>query len=238
VKKHQGAKPSTEILQVKHTPPLGYAFLTPFYDLAIALLTREKYWRRLLVNLVDPAVDDFIVDVGSGTGSLAIAVHNRLTSCWYYGVDPDADAVRRARKKAKRHGSSAKFEVGYLNSEEFQDNYRPKKIVSSLVLHQVPLTEKKRILTSMLESLRPGGKVFIADYGLQGSRLSKFLFRATVQALDGVQDTQSNADGVIPELMIEAGFSDVSEQFRIPTLTGVISIYSGVKASTLNAEPS
>ena len=53
------------------------------------------------------------------------------------------------------------------------------------------------------------------------------LFRLTVQSLDGVSDTQPNADGVLPQLMREAGLT-VDTTRVIPTLTGSISIFRAV----------
>ena len=32
------------------TPPLGKSWLTPFYDRAIAVFTRERRWRRAIVE--------------------------------------------------------------------------------------------------------------------------------------------------------------------------------------------
>ena len=54
------------------TPALGYGFLTPVYDLAVGLLTRERRWRSDLVRLIDPQPGDRILDVGCGTGSLLV----------------------------------------------------------------------------------------------------------------------------------------------------------------------
>ena len=53
----------------------------------------------------------------------------------------------------------------------------------------------------------------------------RVLFRASVQALDGVHDTQPNADGALPRLMCEAGFSTVVEVKQVRTATGSISIW-------------
>ena len=64
----------------------------------------------------------------------------------------------------------------------------------------------------------------IADYGLQRTALMRRLFRATVQILDGVKSTQPNADGVLSELIKEAGFAGVREERVIPTATGSISL--------------
>ena len=214
-----------------YTPPLGHKALTPLYDVAIAVLTRERSWRSALVKLMSPAAQDVIVDVGSGTGSLAKRILSKEPACSYLGIDPDTDALTRARRKLSRQSTQAKFIQGFLNIEQFEGRKTTTKIVSSLVLHQVPLEEKSRILSIMQSVLIPGGSVYIADYGLQSSRFSKTLFRLTVQSLDGTANTQANADGLLPELMKAAGFVDVIEDHRIPTLTGVISIYKGIKPS-------
>ncbi|GJL94921.1 MAG: hypothetical protein DHS20C05_13260 [Hyphococcus sp.] len=211
-----------------HTPPLGHKALTPLYDLAIAALTRESVWRRAFVLAIAPKAGEKVVDIGSGTGSLAIAVHNASPKTTYIGVDPDEDAVERARAKVKRPGAAAKFEIGYFSSDADYLKPAPDKIISSLVLHQVPLAEKQRIVEAIYKSLKPGGSVHIADYGLQKGLL-RFLFRITVQALDGVKDTQPSADGIILELLDEAGFSNVEEAMRIPTVTGTISLYRACK---------
>ena len=74
--------------------------------------------------------------------------------------------------------------------------------------------------------------MFIADYGEQSSVLMRALFRLMVQSVDGKEDTQPNADGVLISLMLDAGFVDVVEVTRLPTPTGSISIYSANKAAS------
>ena len=95
---------------------------------------------------------------------------------------------------------------------------------SSLVLHQCPLATKHAIAAAMHAVLAPGGTLAIADYGEQRSRLMRALFRQ-VQRLDGFENTQPNADGIVPVLLAGAGFLDVVEQETLPTLTGSISLY-------------
>lgn len=81
----------------------------------------------------------------------------------------------------------------------------------------------------------PGGELHLADYGLQSGRLMRMLFRATVQRLDGVADTQPNADGVLPALMREAGLRLERERI-IATPTGSISIFLGLRGGDDNEE--
>lgn len=207
----------------QHTPPLGHRALTPLYDFAIASLTREKTWRKALVAAISPQPDDRILDIGSGTGSLARAIHQTCPGARYVGIDPDEEAVKRAINKTAKLNGDIQFRCGYFSAEEDYYADPPTIIVSSLVLHQVPHAEKQRILSEAKRALSPDGALLIADYGLQ-SGLMRVLFRITVQALDGVQNTQENADGAIPKLLGDAGFFPVQEIEKLDTVTGSISI--------------
>ena len=218
-----------------HTPPLGFAALTPFYDRAIAGLTREAVWRPRLVSHINPKRGETILDIGSGTGSLAIAVTAAEPGCMVRGIDPDGAAVATAREKAVLAGSAASFETGGFSGRPSGDGERPDKIVCSLVLHQVPLAEKRRLLASMLDWLRPGGELFIADYGFQPGFAMRLAFRLTVQLLDGRTDTQTNADGVLPALIEQAGFRTPVTLDAFDTATGRIEIIRAEKPVVMEA---
>ena len=82
----------------------------------------------------------------------------------------------------------------------------------------------------MYAVLKPGGKLVIADFGQQRTLLMRAAFRI-VQLADGKQDTQPNADGIIPVLMQETGFIEVREVHVVATIAGSISIYTALKTS-------
>jgi len=210
-----------------YTPALGLRALTPLYDTAIALLTRESIWRSALVRTASLKTSEKILDVGCGTGTLAVLLAKQVPGAEVSGIDPDSDVLRQARAKARQYGVSVGFNEGFLN-KAFLESHGPFDIItSSLVFHQVPLDGKAEILSMIRAGLKPGGRICIADYGLQRTPLMRFLFRRTVQTLDGVADTQPNAEGVLPILIRRAGFADVEEVEVIPTPTGSISIYLG-----------
>lgn len=209
------------------TPALGHAALTPLYDAAIALMTRERAWRGAFVAQIAPKSGDVIVDVGCGTGTLALMLKRLAPGARVVGLDPDAEVLARARAKAARAGFDVCFEQGLAHDAARFADLGVTKIVSGLVFHQTPIAEKRAGLAAMRAALARQGEVHIADYGLQRTPLMRALFRQ-IQHLDGYANTTPNARGVLPSLMTEAGFADVREIRFIPTPTGSISFYVAV----------
>ncbi|NUW46651.1 class I SAM-dependent methyltransferase [Nonomuraea rhodomycinica] len=206
------------------TPALGRFAPTRFYDHVIAL-TRERLWRALAAMHVAPRPDDVIVDVGCGTGSLALLLARVEPRARIVGVDPDPEVLAAARRKADAAGAVVRWQAGM--GDELVESLGAESadtVVSSLVLHQCPVPVKRAVLASMAAVLRPGGKLVIADYGWQRTPLMRLAF-GIVQLADGKQDTQPNADGALPGLISAAGFRDVREAEVVPTATGSISVY-------------
>lgn len=209
-------------------PAAGRAELTGLYDYAIALLTRERRWRTALLRLAAPRAGETILDVGCGTGSFAIMLKRACTDARVIGVDPDSAVLTIAGAKAAKAGAAIEWLQAMGDELTEAGIETADKVTSSLVLHQCPLPMKRAILVAMFRTLRPGGSIFVADYGEQRSRLMRLLFKQ-IQRLDGFENTQPNADGVLPRLFSEAGFSRVVEHEVIRTITGSISIYSACK---------
>ncbi|MFD7258295.1 class I SAM-dependent methyltransferase [Streptomyces sp. NPDC059874] len=206
------------------TPALGRFAPTRFYDFVLSL-TRERLWRGLLAMHVAPRPGDVILDVGCGTGSTTLLLERIEPRARVVGVDPDRDVLEIARRKAAVTGAAVEWREGMgdaLAETVAADSVNT--VVSSLVLHQCPLAVKRAILGSMFAALRPGGRLVIADYGRQRTRSMRLAFRL-VQWADGKEDTQPNADGVLPRLMVDAGFDEVREAEVVSTVTGSISVY-------------
>lgn len=210
------------------TPALGHAALSGLYDPAIALLTRERAWRARLLDQVDPEAGETIIDLGCGTGSFAVSLARRAPDARIIGLDPDGDILSRAAVKAEAARRPIRFVQGFardvasLLGEGVAD-----KVVSSLVFHQLPMEEKRLGLAASWRALKSGGTLHIADYGRQTGAM-RTLFRI-VQSLDGYENTQPNADGVLPALIAGAGFVGVRELHVLPTLTGSITFYRAAR---------
>jgi ubiquinone/menaquinone biosynthesis C-methylase UbiE len=211
------------------TPALGRFAPVRFYD-AVAALLRERLWRSLVVGHVGPRPDEVVVDVGCGTGSLALRLRHVQPTARIVGVDPDPDVLAVARRKTDAADVAPEWRVGMGDAlEEVVGAGSAGAVVSSLVLHQCPMAMKRAVLASMHAVLAPGGRLVIADYGRQRTRAMRLAFRV-VQLADGAENTQPNADGVLPELMAAAGFRDVREVEVVNTITGSISVYVARRA--------
>src|SRR3546814_13027461 len=86
-------------------PALGKSGSLDRYDAAIALMTREKRWRSDLLKLVAPQPGDRIVDIGCGTGTLAIALAGGEPESEIFAVDPDPAVLEIARRKGRTDGA-------------------------------------------------------------------------------------------------------------------------------------
>ena len=204
----------------KYTPALAFRSLTPLYDAAIGMFTRESRWREALVAAIDLKSGERLLDVGCGTGSLLVRLHAAQPAAHLVGLGPDPSVLQRAKRKLRGLSPSPALYLSFLTREFAAERGPFDVITSSLVFHQVALAQKTDLLVGIRDALRPHGRLLIADYGLQTTRAMRAMFRLTVQALDGVADTQPNADGILPALIERAEFDDVSSCSILHACTG------------------
>jgi len=199
------------------------------YDAIVAAFGRERTWRDAFLRQLDPQPSDIIADIGCGTGSFLALLGGTAKWVKLIGVDPDDRILHRARRKLEAAGIVVTLKRGYLRDVgTLLAGTGVNKIASSLVFHQVPLAEKLAGLSAIYSVLPPGGELHVADNGLQRTRLMRGLFRV-VQCIDGYENTQPNADGILPSLMEEAGFEQVTETAVILTMTGSLSLYKAIR---------
>src|SRR4029453_13440692 len=78
-----------------------------FYDLmaCVVMLGREQgFWGKVLY-LAGLKTGESVLDVGCGTGTLAIAAKRRVgLTGTVYGIDPSPEMIARADRKAKKAG--------------------------------------------------------------------------------------------------------------------------------------
>src|SRR5258708_13440556 len=106
--REQGAAPGTTGIV------LHRAFV---YDLLVWLVSlgRERVYRGKALDLANLKPGESVLDVGCGTGTLAIAAKQRVGPTGrVYGVDASPEMLARASKKASKAGAEVVFQNGVV----------------------------------------------------------------------------------------------------------------------------
>jgi cyclopropane fatty-acyl-phospholipid synthase-like methyltransferase len=209
----------------KFVPALGFHSLTRLYDRLIAATLREDRFRRRLVGQARVAAHQRILDLGCGTGTLAIMMKRTHPEAVIVGLDADETVLSIARTKVREAGVEIELTQGNASNTPFPPQTFD-RIVSSLVFHHLTTADKRRALEAARSLLRAGGELHVADWGRAQNPLMRVAFLA-VQLLDGFATTADNVRGRLPELMAEAGFVSVEETHREMTIFGTLSLYKG-----------
>jgi len=210
-----------------YIPALRYNWLTHFYDPIIAATTREKIFKKKLIKQADIQNGHEIIDIGSGTGTLALWIKQSAMGAKVMGLDGDQKILSIARKKSKDQGINITFEQGFSYDMPF-NSHQFDRCISSLFFHHLTLENKEKTFKEIYRIMKYGGEIHIADWGKPSNILMRFLFYQ-IQLLDGFKTTRDNIKGTLPVLMKKSGFENVSLMEEIPTMFGTMSLYKATK---------
>ena len=208
-------------------PALRFRALTPVFDRAVRVTTREQRFKRELLSQARIAPGDSVLDVGAGTGTLAIMVARAVPHAQVTGLDADPEILALARRKAADAGVEIDFVEGFSTELPFPDSHFD-VVLSSLFFHHLERDVKTRTLTELHRVLKPGGPLHVADWG----RPSDPVMAAAVlqvRVFDGFGVTADNVSGALPGMFEQAGFEHVAVRDRLRTPLGTLALYEASK---------
>lgn len=149
-------------------------------------VTSAPAFEKVLAALLDaaqPWPSDVCVDLGAGTGFVALALAPRVTSVLAVDIAPAMaeDLSQRAREAGLRNLSTEVCDLNELRLPEASADL----IVSSYALHHLLNPDKRALVARTARWLRPGGRLVIADmmFGCGWSDRDRAILRQKVVAL-------------------------------------------------------
>lgn len=143
---------------VLHSPAL--------YDFTVwlAFFGKERAFRNKLLQLARIASGESVLDVGCGTGTLAIAAKGRVGSAGtVYGIDASPEMLARAEKKARRAGAEVIFRNGLAEALPFTD-HQFNVVFSTVMLHHLPRKARLQCANEIRRVLKLNGRVLAVDF--------------------------------------------------------------------------
>ena len=213
-----------------YIPALGYRWLTRFYDPVVRVTTREATFKEALVRQASIQTGHRILDLGCGTGTLALLVKRAHPGAEVFGLDADPEPLKLARRKLAKSGFEVRLDQGLASALPYAAESFDRTL-SSLFFHHLSSELKLEAMREVLRLLRPGGEFHIADWGKPTGPAMRLAFVA-VQLLDGFSTTTDSDRGLLPDLLGLAGFEGVETTSCYSTLVGSLSLYRARRPST------
>lgn len=207
----------------EYIPALSYRFLTPFYDFIQKYIVRDVRYKTLLIQQADLKPGQHVLDLGCGTGTLAIMAKQTQPDAQVFGLDADPDMLKVAREKSATLHAPVQFDTGYTNSLPYPDASFD-RVLSSIMIHHLKTPDKETTAKEVFRVLKPGGQLHIIDFGkpytLYGKMLGPFLHK--------FEEANDNIEGRLPEIFGAPGLkTEIVGHFW--TFFGDLAFLKGVK---------
>jgi ubiquinone/menaquinone biosynthesis C-methylase UbiE len=198
-------------------PGMGVAWLLPLYDPLTRLLRLDRARRDLLVQAnLQPG--QRVLDIGCGTGSLAVLIKQLHPEVEVVGLDPDEKALARARRKARRAGVAIQFDLSFADDLAYAAASFD-RVFSSFMFHHLDRDVKRATLGEVRRVLKDDGELRLLDFGPHSHRR-----------------LHDNEESTVVALMTEAGLTDARTTSRRPLAGGLARIvYYQARATTVGA---
>jgi ubiquinone/menaquinone biosynthesis C-methylase UbiE len=205
----------------RFVPAAGHDLFLPLYDPLWRLMGGHGI-REAFIRDAGLAPGQDILDIGCGTGSLAVQIAESVPGTRVIALDPDPKALARGAAKAGGAGVDVQWNEGFADALPYPE-LAFDRVLSSFMFHHLDLGVKQGTLREVRRVLKPDGELHLIDFGGEEHRKDGVLARLLHRHL------HESHGGRITELMVEAGFGDVREVAQRTSIFGRFTHYRGAR---------
>ena len=209
--------------QQAYIPALSFRFLTPFFDLIQKYIVRDVRYKSLLIEQANIQPGHNVLDLGCGTGTLAIMAKEAQPQADVVGLDADPQMLEMAIQKSNERKVPVKFDLGFTDKLPYPDASFD-RVMSSIMIHHLKTPEKETTAREVFRVLKPSGELHIIDFGKPVTWYGKLLG----PLLHGFEEANDNIDGKLPEMFGAPGLTtEITGHFY--TFFGDLAFLKGIK---------
>jgi ubiquinone/menaquinone biosynthesis C-methylase UbiE len=202
-----------------YLPAAGKRWLLPLYDPVLWLLGADQP-KRLLIDQAGMRSGFRVLDVGCGTGTLAVQIKKLHPDSEVVALDPDPAALSVAERKAKRAKIAVEFDRGFSDHMSYPDASFD-RVFSSFMFHHLSKEERLATLVEIRRVLKRRGSLHLLDFAPHdGASHENGGHRFHL-----APHPQERFEGHMTALMSEAGFEEPSQLARGKIIFGAIAYY-------------
>lgn len=206
----------------RYVPALGFHWLTALYDPLVQSWGAIARMRASVIAALDLCPGMRVLELGSGSGRLAIQIKRHHPEVSITALDADASMIKRARRNAERAGADIEFHEADMT--QLPDLGTFDRVYSTMVFHHLSPQSKCEALTGARGALAAGGHFVVADFGRPRDPLQWALFAWIQQPLDGFRNTRPHRDGRY-ERAVRDAFGDVRSAAVWRTVAGTVEMF-------------
>ncbi|HMR45372.1 MAG TPA: class I SAM-dependent methyltransferase [Bacteroidia bacterium] len=204
-------------------PSLRFHFLTPFYNFLFGILLPEKKLRDIIINIIETAKNDSLIELGCSTGGLTLPIAKKFPAARIYAVDVDKKALSILERKLNKLPQHKISLINVSASLLPFENKSNTTVVASLLFCNLIPDEKIKTLQEIKRILTNDGHLIIMDWGKPQTIFSAAGFKV-LQWVGGHKTTDDLKQGKFKELLRNQGFT-VAEMNYINTGFGTLYFY-------------